>query len=383
MPIVVQHAPATLVGQLAVQVGRGRGRERQMTRDMQLTQMMMQAQERGADVAAARAERAEERTFALQRGLATRMARARPGKPSIQAQRQLLRNVVSEAKRSGVYGPGQVKRMEFLSELGDEASVRKLLAEKPLRRPVEPSTIRERELKRQTTVMTKLVKKSVNELKFQIEDINTQIEDTLGYGPAMQALAERQPSLIPENFRESFVAMFAQRRKLQGQITDITQRAATHQQLLAFGVTMPEQLEAEMKQQAESQRLALKLAERQAEQVGELTDRERLEARTISDLFDDSRRPIESEIRRLSRDLGKFVDEDDEEYQERITPVQQQITAYRRQLTLTYGEEKRQLAALYKRRTPEDTRRAITDSRGVKWQLVGYENEEPVYEEVE
>lgn len=266
MPIVIQHTPATLVGTLAAQAGiaqgqlrergrleqiqeirtqqylrqreqetvtLGRAQERQMavqeraldrqlrqqesrmSRDMQLTQMMMAAQERGASEAAARVAQGE--AFRLQSALASQRARVRPETPDVQAQRRELRQVVGKAEASGIYTPAQIKRMKIQADMGDTQAIRISLAKEE--RPT-PSTQLERELKRQTKVYDDIAKAGAKKLQSELEGI--------------QAEVSKDPNSA---------ALITKRQEIVGRITQAEEFHAERKRRLLMGISIPKQEE--------------------------------------------------------------------------------------------------------------------------------------------
>ena len=77
MAITVRHTPIEALGKLALQAGKVRGQEIKMGRDIQLLSIMKASEERGADIAAQRAERERDRTEKCDRALAERELRRR------------------------------------------------------------------------------------------------------------------------------------------------------------------------------------------------------------------------------------------------------------------------------------------------------------------
>ena len=130
MPITVRHGAVGALGQLAVQAGQARGQEIRLGRGIQLSNMIFASGERGADVAANRAEKEADRAFALQRAGAAQIAR-QSNEPDATLHRQKLRQTVDEAKASGIFDPRQIKQMQIFADLGDDQAIRSLLAQPP------------------------------------------------------------------------------------------------------------------------------------------------------------------------------------------------------------------------------------------------------------
>ena len=379
MPITVRQSLAGLVGQLAVQAGQVRGRQLQMARDFQLTSLMRAAQERGADVAARRVERERDRVFAIQRAGAAQIARQRPVEPDILAQRQRLKQFVSEAEAAEIYEPAQLKQAQIFANLGDTRMVQSILGKLP-----QP-TARRRELEEQLTAVTEIGRRETSELQKQLDIVTSKLDKQ--FTPATQRLLRERPEYM-ETVSPDVQESLALQQQLGGQIAAIRGRTATMGQRLELGLSIPEQMAFETRQEAQLARqedIEHKRILQQAREAGELTEREELAIDVMRDRERDIRTAINKEISRLAATLAPFEDEadDPDKHAERIKPVQEQIRQLELERVKSFASEKRQVEE-YLRRDKKAMTPIVTDATGTRWRFTGrYRNGKPLYEEIE
>lgn len=387
MPIRIEHGPATLVGRLAAEaglaVGRTRGRERRESRDMQLTQMMLAAQERGADQAAARAAR--DQAFNLQRSLAARVARQRPVKPQARDQRETMRKAVDEAVQSGIYTPRQITQMKIMSNMGDFGGVQSILRstpEKPPKPVVVPSTLQERELKRQTGVIKTVAERGITAIQEKLSTLDerrTKLLSDRYDTPESRAFVEENPQFMPEALRTQLQKIDVARQPLQEQMEGIKQQAGLRTGLLNLGMTIEQQLDREAKQRAE----ARKIAERQQDRAGVLSDTQKMGISVIRGKFTRMSKILEAENTRLSAEVPPFKDETPEDHAKRITPIMGQMDLNQKQLFSLFAQEKKEIGQFLQSFAPKQAQSTITDKQGRRWELVRYDaNGQPMYREV-
>lgn len=230
--IIVRQAAVGTLGRLAVMAGQARGRQLQAGRDIQFTQIALAAQDRAAAMRAA----ASDRAFAMQRAAATQIARQRPTTPDTRAQQQRLRQFVSEAEAADIYDPRQIKQMQIFADLGDERAVRSIAGQLPLIKP----PARQKELMRQSRAFSGITQQTINPLQRELTDINRQISTRYG-GATTQQWVEERPEVIPEKDRGRFQKLFARRRELSAQVSQVEQQAEQVQQRIQLGFTIPRQ----------------------------------------------------------------------------------------------------------------------------------------------
>lgn len=362
MPIVIQHTPATLVGTLAAQAGMAQGQlrersrldqmralqtqqylrqreqenlaleraqergrlaeeraldrqlrqqESRMSRDMQLTQMMMAAGERGASEAAARV--AQREAFRFQSALASQRARVQPGAPDIQAQRQDLRQVVKEAEASGIYTPAQIKRMRIQADMGDRQAVRVSLATEE--RPA-PSTQLERELIRQTKVYDEIAKAGAKKLQSELEKVQAEIL--------------KDPNSA---------ALIAKRQEIADRIVKAEEFHAERKRGLLQGITIP-QLE--------------EIADRREYREQRRTDRlQRTEAIKAAQVWRAERKRINDREKRNQSTIEKQRDRNFSHFR-KLDPTMMSPEEYRRERNKFFRVDRQLREALGKSQTRQD-----------------------------
>lgn len=358
MPITIQHTPATLVGTLAAQVGMAQGqlRERErteriqelryqqysrrweqetagveralerqrvtqeraldrqlrqqesrMSRDMQLTQMMMASQERGASEAAARV--AQREAFRFQSALAAQRARAIPGGPDARAQRQDLHRAVDEAETSGAYTPAQIKRMRIRANMNDRQGVRMGLSERD--RPT-PSTQKERELKRQLTLVKKHNRIDAEKLQKELTTVNQKML--------------KEPNSA---------AIIAERDEIVQRIIAQEESATRQERRLEEGYTLSEQDKIDY-QRALTERLRVdKLAQIEAIAVSK---RNREREKTARNRFRRDQKVLRAEISREMR-LLENLDPYSATYETDKNRIKKRIQKLRDQEAVSYARQ--------------------------------------------
>lgn len=354
MPFVVQHTPVGLLTRLAVEAGQVRRQDIQAQRDIQIQQMAWARAERGADIAARRAEqqqaqafalrRAEQaQTFALQRVGAARIARERPVTEKAVIDREQLRQTVLEAKEAGIYRPEQIKQMKIFADLGDAPGVRRVLGNLP--RP----TARRQELQRQTEVVTQIATGSIKPLQEQLDMVEKQLYER--FTPETVQLFRERPEYMetaPEETRE----LMEQQQQLRDQITQIQQQTAQTQQMLRIGVSIPEQMAARAGREAQVAKILIDEHKRQTAAATGITQRQKLAIDVVRDARKDERRRINKDITNLDSEMLPFVDregrptESSEDYRQRIEPLRLQKQELENWRMKSENKEKKEIEAI-------------------------------------
>lgn len=334
MPIVVRQALPGVLGRLAVRAGRARGQQLQMARDIQFTQIALTAQDRAAAVGAA----ARDRAFAMQRAAATQIARQRPAEPGLQDRRRKARRFVSEAKAADIYDPAQIKQMQIFADLGDEKAVRSIAGELP------PVTVRRRELEKQAEVVAEIGKRDISTIQKQLAAVNEQLGEK--FAPSMQQYLRGHPEFMEKFTTPKIQELMSQQQQLEEQITEVTERTAGMGRMLQLGITVPEQMVFEQRQEAalERQEAAQQRLEIQRTRgIGGLTKREELTIDIIRDRALGDRTAIGKEIERLSKGLAPFEDESEKEHLLRTGPIRAEIQLNELKITASHANEKKQI----------------------------------------
>jgi len=378
MPITVRQALPGLLGRLAVQAGQARGQQIRAAQDIQFTSMAMAAQDRAA--ARGLAARQQDRAFALQQAAASRMARERPAKPGTLDQRRGLHRMVSEAEAAGIYEPAQIKQAQIFAKVGDAEAVRSILGKLP---QAAASTARQRELARQLTAVTEIGRGEVSELQKQLDAVNNRLGKR--FTPGTQRLLRERPEYmktVSPDIQESL----ALQQQLENQISAISDRTAKMRRMLQLGMTVPEQMAFQTKQETRLIREEAAEQKRLAEQVreaGKLTDREELAIDVVRDREQDQRTTLSREITRLSKDLAPFADENEDDHAKRIEPIQAQIRQLNLERIKSYAREKNQIEE-FLRKDKKAVTQIVTDAVGQRWRFTGrYRNGRPLYEEID
>ena len=372
MAITVKHTPVGALGRLAVQAGQARGQQVRMSRDIQLTQIAMAAEDRVAAIGMA----AQDRSFALQQAAATQMAKKRPITREDRSRKQELRRAVSQAKTAGVYTPAQIKQMQIFADMGDAGAVRSILGK--LDRP----SARRVEIQEQLGALEEFSRGDIAGVQPQLNEINKQL--SLRFTPQAQQFLRENPKFAEPEIKE----LLDQQQQLEAQVTEAKERIAGRKQLLQLGLTIPEQMafearqEAQLTKQEESQ---LRRLERQAEKVTKITDVEELAIDTMRDREKERRSNIGREISRLSKDLAPFAKEKEKDTEERIKPIQEQIRQLELERIASFGMEKNAVETFLRSRGPTDLKKVVTDATGQRWRFTGRYREDgkPIYEVIE
>ncbi len=370
MPITVRHTPVGTLGRLATMAGQARGSQIQADRDLQLTSLAMAAQDRSAQIGLA----ARNRTFGLQRAAATQVARQRSGDADFQKQRRSLQQFVSEADEAGIYTKAQIKQAGLFADLGDDRTVRGILS-----RISEPSAQR-KELTEQRKALTELEKGAVGELQKQLDTVSK----TLGqrYTPGIQKLLRERPEFM-ETVSPETQEQLGLQQQLEEQIADVRQRIAGQKQLLRIGVSVPQQLAAQDRQQAAFARQEASAQQRIESRAGRLTDRQELALDLLRDPEKAQRSRLYAEITRLSKTLGQFKDEGDKDHAERVLQVRSQIRLLELDANKSFARETQKVGEFLGQDQAEVTP-IVTDAVGGRWRFTGrYQNGKPLYEEIE
>lgn len=370
MPFEIRHTPVGLLGQLAVRAGQVRGQQIRMGRDIQLTNMLLAMQERGADVASRRAERA----FALQRAGATQAMRQRPATPEVISQRKNLQKVVSEAKAANIYEPAQIKQMQIFADLGDEKSLRVSLGKLPQK------SLRRLELQKQSEAVTEIGKGTIGELQKQFDIITDQLKDR--FAPDMQQIIIERPELMKTVSPEVQEAL-AQKQQLKEQMVSVANRTAKMQQMIQLGIAVPEQMALEARQEREllrQEEVAYQRSVQQTRGVGGLTDQEELAIDVVRDEYRDRRKAIDRQIALIAKDLGPFEDESEADHAERIGPIREQIRLFGLQKMALHAREKQDIGNFLSRgdkgRKPKLIKGTIyTNAAGQRARFIGYDED--------
>jgi len=191
MPITVRHGAVGALGQLAVQAGQARGQEIRLGRGIQLSNMIFASGERGADVAANRAEKEADRAFALQRAGAAQIAR-QSNEPDATLHRQKLRQTVDEAKASGIFDPRQIKQMQIFADLGDDQAIRSLLAQPPTQTQAARATSAAKQAEAERLGLQKAVSDAAKQAEAErlgLQKAVSDAEQTGAFSPAAIAQA--------------------------------------------------------------------------------------------------------------------------------------------------------------------------------------------------
>jgi len=375
MPITVRQTPVGALGRLAVMAGQARAQQLQMGRDIQLMSMTMAAGERGADIAAQRA--ATEQAFNLQSAAAAQIARQRPVTPDVQAQRQNLRQFVSKAETAKIYEPRQIKQAKIFADLGDEEAVRSILGRLP--EGIKP-TARRRELQEQLAAVTKMGERDISGVQQQLDVINEQLRKQ--FDPEAIEFLRKNPRFADPKTQK----LFDQQQELEEAAAQIAKRTAETGQLIQMGLSIPEQMALEARQEAQlikQKETEERLEIQRTRGAGGLTEREELAIDVMRDRERDQRTVIDREIARLSKDLAPFKDEDEDDHTERIKPIQKQIQQLSLKQIASHGRESRQIAEFLKRDEKVLTQ-TVTDANGQRWRFTGrYRSGKPLYEAIE
>lgn len=375
MPITVRHTPVGALGKLALLAGRARGRQISAAQDLQFTSMAMAAQNQAAQIGVA-----NNRTFAMQRAGANRIVKQRPVGPTTLETQRKLRRTVAEAQSAGIYSPAQIKQLEIFANLGDESGVRSLLGKLP------QETARRRELGAQLEAVTKISQGSIADTQRQLDVVNEQLG--LRFTPEMQELLRANPALL-DTVDPEIQDLLSQQERLEQQGTAIQTRATRTQQLIRMGISIPEQMTLEGRQQEKISKEEAARQKRLIEQVkeaGKLTDLEELAIDEIQAKGKSRRAATTKSIVSIRRGFGQLEDESDEDYEARIKPLQAQIRMLELNNVKSFGTEKLEIEVLLKRnRGTNDFAPLVTDATGQQWRNTGRRdaNGEPLYEVVE
>ena len=374
MPITVRQAIPGVLGRLAVMAGQARGRQLQMDRDLRFTQIALAAQDRAAAVGMA----ARDRAFAMRRAAATQIAEQRPVTPDTRRQRQDLRQFVSEAKAANIYAPGQIKQMQIFASLGDESAVRSIARQLP------QATVRRREIQEQAQMVAEIGRRDVSAIQQQLAAVNKQLGQK--FAPSMQRYLREHPEYMEKFTTPKIQELMSQQQQLEEQVAAVRERTIRTGQLLQLGVTVPEQMEFERRQEAELVRQDLaqqRLLAQRAGRIGGLTERDELTIDVIRDRERDQRSAIDREITRLSKDLVPFKDDSESEHLKRIRPIQTEIRLLELRRTASHASEKKQIEK-FLGKGRETITSIVTDAAGQRWRFTGrYQNNKPLYEAIE
>ncbi len=312
MPIEIKYAIPGVLGRLAVRAGQARGRQISAAQDIQFTEMALAAQDRAAVIGLA----GRKRTFAIQEAAATDMARRRPAEPDMLAQRQKLRQMVSEAKAAGIYNPAQIKQAQIFATLGDTQGVRSILSKLP------QESVRRQELEQQLKAVTEIGTSEISELQKQLDVVNKQLPFTPGTRQLLRERPEYMKTITPEQQE-----LLVQQQQLEGQIAAVRGRTTQMGKLLQLGLAIPEQLAIERQREAQLMREDEAQQRRLERQTGGLTERQEVAIDMIRDQYVDRRKAIDRETIRLSKDLAPYEDEADDikKYNKRTGPIREQI----------------------------------------------------------
>ena len=280
MPITISHTPIGALTQLAIISGKARAQELTTARDLQLTQIALEAQGRAAQSGA----------FGLQRAGARQIAERRPATQEVVQRRIDLKGFVSKAKSAGIYDPAQLKQAEIFAEIGDESAVRSILGELPRPVTAPAPTARQRELQRQSDVLRQTSDAQRQAINDAIAKANANVQkalkETYGHSPetltsVMKDIQER-PELLeeqPEGFGYAVRDAVLQRQELESQLAAMDATTNKVLQSLSFGISIPEQMAAEQKsiettlreqQRKENQRTNVMVGIKRMEITGQL-----------------------------------------------------------------------------------------------------------------
>ncbi len=375
MPITVRHGDVAQVGKLAVTAGRAQGQAIQAARRASLSQASAAMRERRLETT--QRITASNRQYALQQAAAVQMAKKLPTDSEFVSRRRDLLTAVTEAEKSGIYPPEQIQQMRILASLNDEAKVKSLLAKLPT---VSSAA---QELKRQRKAFGELTQERLGGLNQELGEVESQLRER--YVPGMWDFLRDRPDLIEPKFSK----LLARQKELRTEIGVTTERSTQTDTMLRLGMTIPEQMQIEAKQDAARQKADEKGFDREMdlrEQRGKLSDIDDLAIDTIRDEERDLRRPVHAEMARLRKELGKFEDESDKEFTERSQGIQNQLQTFTLQLVESHAREKKRLGIFLTSRSATPTGaypREVKDAQGVRWVYIGqHENGEPNYEEV-
>jgi hypothetical protein len=265
MPITISHTPIGALTQLAIISGKARAQELTTARDLQLTQIALEAQGRAAQSGA----------FGLQRAGARQIAERRPATQEVVQRRIDLKGFVSKAKSAGIYDPAQLKQAEIFAEIGDESAVRSILGELPRPVAAPAPTARQRELQRQSDVLKQTSDAQRQAINAQLDAINKRLQN---YTPGMQQLILERPEL-QKTVEPEIVELISQKQNLLDSANALNNTLGKMQQSLSFGISIPEQIAAEQKseeaalreqQRKENQRINVIVGIKRAEITGQL-----------------------------------------------------------------------------------------------------------------
>ena len=334
MPITVRQAIPGVFSRLAVMAGQARGRQLQAGRDIQFTQIALAAEDRAAAIGAASRDRA----FAMQRAAATQIARQRPAVPDARKQRQELRRFVSEAEAADIYDPAQLKQMRIFADLGDEGAVRSIAGRLP------PVSAKRLELREQAENVAEIGKRDVSAIQQQLAAVNEQLGQK--FAPSMQRYLRENPEFMEKFTTPKIQELMSQQQQLEEQVAAVRERTIRTGQLLQLGISVPEQMEFERRQEAELVRRGEAEQRRLIQQtrgIGGLTKREELTIDMIRDRALEDRTAIGKEIIRLSKGLVPFTDESESDHAKRIGPIQEEIRIEELKIAALHANEKRQI----------------------------------------
>jgi len=376
MPITVRQAIPGALGRLAVMAGQARGQQLQASRDIQFTQMALAAQDR----AAARQEAASNRAFAMQRAAATQMAKQRPVTPDLQERRRKLRQFVSEATAADIYDPRQIKQMQIFADLGDKKAVESIASELP------PVSVRRQEIQQQLKAVTKMGQRDVSAIQQQLAAVNEQLGQK--FDPSMQQYLRENPEFMAKFTTPEIQKLMTQQQQLEEQTAAVRERTIRMGQMLQLGLTVPEQMAFEARQEAQIEKqeaVQQRLELQRAGKVGGLTEREELTISMIRGRERDGRIATSKEIERLSKDLAPFTDESEKDHAERIIPVQTEIRLLELRRTASHASEKKQIEEFLKagQKKTYVAGQIITGADGRRYRFTRYLDGKPMVEEIE
>lgn len=376
MPIVVRQAIPGVLGRLAVMAGEARGRQLQAGRDIQFTQMALAAQDRAAAMRVA----ASDRAFAMQQAAATQRARQRPAEPGLQERRRKARQFVSEAEAADIYAPAQIKQMQIFADLGDEAAVRSIAGKLPA------VTARRQEIQQQLEAVTQIGQRDVSAIQQQLAAVNEQLGQK--FDPSMQRYLRENPEFMAQFATPKIQELISQQQQLEEQVAAVRERTIRMGQMLQLGVTVPEQMAFEARQEAQiakQEATQQRLEVQRMGKIGGLTERQELAISVIRDRERDQRIAMGREIERLSKDLAPFTDESESDHTERIKSVQTEIRLLELRRTASYASEKKQIEEFLKtEQKPIYTAgQIITGADGRRYRFTRYLDGKPMVEEIE
>lgn len=328
MPIIVKHGATGTLGRIAVQAGQARGRQLQAGRDIQITSMALDAQDRATQMGLA----ARNQPFRFQRAGAAQMEKRQPD-PLMQ--RRKLRRFVSEAKAAGIYDPVQIKQMQLFADLGDEGAVRSLAAR------ITPETARRQELLSQQKALGEMTRSSVGEIQQQLDAVNKKLGTQFTKGT--QQLLRERPEFMA-SVSSDVQELLAQQQDFEEQIVGVMERATLAQRKIGLGIGFPEQaaIERTRLQRIEQKKaLDLKQLIAQNTRTGKLTDTQDLQIDLLRGPERTVRNLISKEISRLREELVPLKGETEisKKYLKRVEPIQTEVKLLMDELIASHGRE--------------------------------------------